>query len=86
MLSAGIRGGPSTCMLLLSKTKTKHGQTSGLLVASFPTAPVSSGMRRVQQVSEEFFFSSSESNGSTLGYSATFCTLVPGVSPPQEVS
>ena len=45
MLSVGIGGGPSTCMLLLSKTKTKHGHTSGLFVASFPMAPVSSGMR-----------------------------------------
>ena len=86
MLSAGIPGGPSTCRLLLSKTKMKHGQTSGLFVASFPTAPVSSGMRCVHQVSEEFFFSYSASSGSTRGYSATFCTLVPGVSPPQEAS
>lgn len=73
-------------MLLLSKMKTKHGQTSGLVVACSPTAPVSSGMGWVQNVSEDFLFRYSVTNGSTRGYRATFCTLVPGVSLPQAAS
>jgi hypothetical protein len=86
MLSAEIKDGPSTCKLLLNKMKTKHGQTSGLVVACSPMAPVSSGMGCVQNVSADFLFHYSATNGSTRGYSATFCTLVPGVSLPQDAS
>ena len=39
-----------------------------------------------QDVSEDFLFRYSATNGSTRGYRATFCTLVPGVSLPQDAS
>ncbi len=55
MLFADIGGGPSTCMLLLSKTRTKHGQTSGLFFVASPMSPVSPKTRWVQNVPEEFF-------------------------------
>lgn len=41
MLLGDIGGGPSTCMLLLSNTETKNGQTNGLFLVSFPMSPVS---------------------------------------------
>ena len=42
--------------------------------------------RVFMDVSEDFLFRYSATNGSTRGYSATFCTLVPGVSLPQAAS
>ncbi len=75
MLSAGIGGGPSMCMLLLSRINTKIGQTSGLFGVGFPTISVSRSIRTIQRVPEEFFLQLLRNQGINPWVQANFLDL-----------